>query len=75
MISDDIDTLDPQELRERLRKADAQLAFQKSIIAYGIPAISRRRPQTRMPSLRGHFSWRQGSADPKILIGQRKKAL
>ena len=32
MIADDIDTLDPQELRERLRKADAQLAFQKSII-------------------------------------------
>lgn len=32
MIADDIDTLDPQELRERLRKADAQLVFQKSII-------------------------------------------
>ena len=32
MIADDIDTLDPHELRERLRKADAQLAFQKSII-------------------------------------------
>lgn len=32
MIADDVDTLDPQELRERLRKADAQLAFQKSII-------------------------------------------
>ena len=32
VIADDIDTLDPQELRERLRKADAQLAFQKSII-------------------------------------------
>ncbi len=32
MIADDIDTLDPQELRERLRNADAQLAFQKSII-------------------------------------------
>ena len=32
MIAHDIDTLDPQELRERLRKADAQLAFQKSII-------------------------------------------
>jgi hypothetical protein len=27
MIADDIETLDPQELRERLRKADAQLAF------------------------------------------------
>ncbi|MFS2047667.1 hypothetical protein ACEN9J_38680 [Variovorax sp. Varisp41] len=25
MIADDIDTLDPQELRERLRKVDAQL--------------------------------------------------
>ena len=32
VIADDIDTLDPHELRERLRKADAQLAFQKSII-------------------------------------------
>jgi hypothetical protein len=32
VITDDIDTLDPQELRERLRKVDAQLAFQKSII-------------------------------------------
>jgi transposase len=32
VIADDIDTLDPRELRERLRKADAQLAFQKSII-------------------------------------------
>lgn len=32
VIADDIDTLNPQELRERLRKADAQLAFQKSII-------------------------------------------
>ncbi len=32
MIADDIDTLDPQELRERLRKADAQVAFQKAVI-------------------------------------------
>ena len=32
MIADDIDTLDLQELRQRLRQADAQLAFQQSVI-------------------------------------------
>ena len=32
MIADDLETLDPQELRDRLRKADATIAFHKAII-------------------------------------------